>query len=108
MWLRQINAGKGLIIALVVGFLAVEGIVAACVLSLMHFKTSNNWATRSEQVLIELERVRSIMTGAETHQRGYLITGSPILPHRSTSDRTKCTRPLPRDGPRDFQLPNQS
>jgi CHASE3 domain sensor protein len=69
-------AGKGLIIALVVGFLAVEAIVAACFFSFMHVKTSNNWATRSEQVLIELERVRSIVTGAETNQRGYLITGS--------------------------------
>jgi CHASE3 domain sensor protein len=84
MWLRQLNAGKGLIIALVVGFLAVEGIVAACVLSLMHVKTSNNWAARSEQVLIELERMRTIVTGAETLQRGYLITGSDeyLTPYR--------------------------
>ncbi len=74
--LRRMHASKGLIIALVVGFLAVEAIVAACFLSFMHVKTSNNWATRSEQVLIELERVRSIVTGAETNQRGYLITGS--------------------------------
>lgn len=29
-WLRRIFAGKGLIMALVVGFLAVESIVAAC------------------------------------------------------------------------------
>lgn len=86
--LRRILAGKGLIIALVVGFLAVEAIVAACFLSLMHLKTSNNWATRSEQVLIELERVRSIVTGAETHQRGYLITGSEeyLAPYREAID----------------------
>lgn len=76
MWFRRMCAGKGLLIALIVGFLAVEGLVGACFLSLMHVKTSNNWATRSEQVLIELERVRSIVTGAETQQRGYLITGS--------------------------------
>ncbi len=76
MSLNRFYTGKGLIIALVVGFLAVEAIVAVCFISLMHVKTSNNWATRSEQVLIELERVRSIVTGAETHQRGYLITGS--------------------------------
>lgn len=74
--------------ALVVGFLAVECIVAACFLSLLHFKTSNNWATRSEQVLIELERMRSIVTGAETHQRGYLITGSDeyLAPYREALD----------------------
>lgn len=76
MSLNRFYTGKGLVIALIVGFLAVEAIVAACFISLMHVKTSNNWATRSEQVLIELERVRSIVTGAETHQRGYLITGS--------------------------------
>lgn len=87
-WLRRILAGKGLIIALIVGFLAVESIVAACFLSLMHFKTSNNWATRNEQVLIELERVRSIVSGAETHQRGYLITGSDnyLAPYREALD----------------------
>ena len=87
-WLRRIFAGKGLIMALVVGFLAVESIVAACFFSLMHFKTSNNWATRSEQVLLEIERMRSIVTGAETHQRGYLITGSDeyLAPYRQSLD----------------------
>lgn len=87
-WLRRIFAGKGLIIALVVGFLAVESIVAACFLSLMHLNTSNNWATRSEQVLIEVERMRSIVTGAEAHQRGYLITGSDeyLAPYREALD----------------------
>ncbi|HMZ55151.1 MAG TPA: CHASE3 domain-containing protein [Nitrospira sp.] len=76
MSLNRIYTGKGLIIALVVGFLAVEAIVAAGFLSLAHFKTSTNWATKSEQVLIELERVKSAMIDAETQQRGYLITGS--------------------------------
>ena len=57
--LHRLFAGKGLIIALAVGFIAVESIVAACFLSLVHFKTSNNWATRSEQVLLELERMMS-------------------------------------------------
>ncbi|MGC3973384.1 MAG: CHASE3 domain-containing protein [Nitrospira sp.] len=87
-WLRRIFAGKGLIIALIVGFLAVESIVAACFLSLIHFKTSSNWATRNEQVLIELERMRSIVTGAETNQRGYLITGSDeyLAPYRAALD----------------------
>ena len=86
--LRRIFAGKGLIVALIVGFLAVESIVAACFLSLMHFKTSNNWASKSEQVLIEVERMRSIVTGAETHQRGYLITGSDeyLAPYREALD----------------------
>lgn len=76
MLLQRMCAGKGLLIALAVGFIAVESIVAACFLSLVHFKTSNNWATKNEQVLIELERMMSTVTGAETNQRGYLITGS--------------------------------
>ena len=82
--LRQIFAGKGLIVALVAGFIAVESIVAACFLSLVHFKTSNNWATKSEQVLLELERMLSTVAGAETGQRGYLITGSDdyLTPYR--------------------------
>ena len=74
--LHRLFAGKGLLIALAVGFIAVESIVAACFLSLVHFKTSNNWATRSEQVLLELERMMSTVAGAETSQRGYIITGS--------------------------------
>ena len=41
--LRRMYAGKGLIIALVVGFLAVEAIVAACFLSFMHVKTSRTF-----------------------------------------------------------------
>ena len=88
MLLRRICADKSLIIALVVGFLAVESIVAAGFLSLLHFKTSNNWATRSEQVLIELERMMSTVTGAETNQRGYLITGSDqyLAPYREAID----------------------
>ena len=82
--LHRLFAGKGLIIALAVGFIAVESIVAACFLSLVHFKTSNNWATRSEQVLIELERMMSTVIGAETNQRGYIITGSDqyLAPYR--------------------------
>ncbi|MDR4471296.1 MAG: CHASE3 domain-containing protein [Nitrospira sp.] len=74
--LRRLLAGKGLMIVLAVGFIAVESIVVASFLSLVHFKTSNQWATKSEQVLIELERMSSAVAGAETQQRGYLITGS--------------------------------
>jgi len=69
-------AGRGLIVTFVAGFIAVESIVAACVLSLVHFKTSNNRATKSEHMLLELERMLSTVAGAETSQRGYLITGS--------------------------------
>lgn len=86
--LRRLLAGKGLMIVLAVGFIAVESIVVASFLSLVHFKTSNHWATKSEQVLIELERMSSAVAGAETQQRGYLITGSdeylPPIAKRST------------------------
>ena len=86
--LRQMCSGKGLLIALIVGFIAVESIVAACVLSLLHLKNSNNWAAKSEQVLIELERLMSSVAGAETSQRGYLITGSDtyLAPYRDALD----------------------
>lgn len=86
--LRRLLAGKGLMIVLAVGFIAVESIVVASFLSLVHFKTSNHWATKSEQVLIELERMRSAVAGAETQQRGYLITGSDeyLPPYRQAID----------------------
>lgn len=88
MSLNRIYTGKGLIVTLIVGFLAVESIVAAGFLSLVHFKTSTTWATKSEQVLIELERMRSTVVGAETQQRGYLITGSDeyLPPYREAID----------------------
>lgn len=74
--LRRLLAGKGLIIVLAVGFIAVESIVVASFLSLVHFKTSNTWATKSEEVLLELERMMIAVSGAETNQRGYIISGS--------------------------------
>ncbi len=88
MSLKQFYTGKGLIITLIVGFLAVESIIAAGFLSLVHFKTSTNWAAKSEQVLIELEQMRSTVVGAETQQRGYLITGSDeyLPPYREAID----------------------
>ncbi len=88
MLLRRMCAGKGLLIALVVGFIAVESIVAAGFLSLLHFKSSNHWATKSEQVLLELERMMGTMAGAETSQRGYLITGADdyLTPYREAVD----------------------
>ena len=69
-------SGKGLLISLIIGFIAVESIVAAGFLSLLHFKTSANWVSQSQHVLLELERMISTVTGAETNQRAYLITGS--------------------------------
>lgn len=85
---RIYTTGKGLVITLVVGFLAVGAIIAAGFLSFVHFKTSTNRATKSEQVLIELERMSSAVAGAETQQRGYLITGSDeyLLPYREAID----------------------
>ena len=74
--LRRLLAGKGLMIVLAVGFIAVESIVVASFLSLVHLKTSNTWATKSEEVLLELERMMIAVSGAETNQRGYIISGS--------------------------------
>ncbi len=74
--LHRLLAGKGLIIVLAVGFIAVESIVVASFLSLVHLKTSNTWATKSEEVLLELERMMIAVSGAETNQRGYIISGS--------------------------------
>jgi Predicted periplasmic ligand-binding sensor domain len=88
MLLHRICAGKGLFISLVVGFIAVESLVAACFLSLLHFKTSNGWVSQSQHALIELERMMGTVIGAETHQRGYLITGSEqyLPPYREALD----------------------
>ncbi len=84
MLLRRLCAGKGLMISLIVAFIAIESIVAACFLSLLHFKASNNWMAQSQHALIELERMMGTVSGAETSQRGYLITGSDhyLVPYR--------------------------
>lgn len=76
MLFRRILAGKGLLITLVVAFIAVESIVAACFLSLVHLRASDNWVSQSQDVLLELERMMGTLTGAETNQRAYIITGS--------------------------------
>ncbi|WHZ16553.1 MAG: hypothetical protein OJF52_003403 [Nitrospira sp.] len=88
MSLRRMWSGRGLFIGLIIGFVAVESIVAASFLSLLHFKTSNNSALRSQQVLIELERMMGTVTGAETSQRGYIITGTDddLAPYRGALD----------------------
>ncbi len=88
MSLYRIWSGKGLFISLIVGFVAVESIVAACFLSLLHFKTSTNWVSQSQHVLLELERMMGTVAGAETNQRGYLITGSDhyLAPYRDALD----------------------
>jgi CHASE3 domain sensor protein len=70
------RSGKGLLVSLIIGFIAAEAIVAAGFLSLLHFKTSANWVSQSQHVLLELERMVNTVTGAETNQRAYLITGS--------------------------------
>ena len=44
-------------ISLIVAFIAIESIVAARFLSLLHFKASNNWMAQSRHALIELERM---------------------------------------------------
>ncbi|MDP9131911.1 MAG: CHASE3 domain-containing protein [Nitrospirota bacterium] len=88
MSLHGIWSGKGLYISLIVGFIAVESIVAACFLSLVHFKTSTNRVSQSQHALIELERMVGTVTEAETSQRGYLITGSDryLAPYRDAVD----------------------
>lgn len=88
MLILRMCANKGLFISLIVGFVAVESIVAACFLSLLHFKTSNNGVSQSQHVLIELERMITTVTGAETNQRGYLITGIDgyLAPYRDALD----------------------
>jgi len=76
MLFRRLLAGKGILLALVVGFVAAESIVAACFLSLVHFKDSTNWVAQSQHVLLELERLVGNVIEAETHQRAYILTGS--------------------------------
>ena len=88
MLLRRILAGKGIFMSLIVAFVAVEAIVAACFLSLLHFKTSTHWVAQSQHVLLELERMMGTVVGAETNQRAYIITGSEeyLPPYRDAID----------------------
>lgn len=88
MSITGVWSGKGLVVSLIIGFIAVESIVAAGFLSLLHFKTSANWVSQSQHVLLELERMISTVTGAETNQRAYLITGSDdyLPPYRDAMD----------------------
>ena len=76
MSFRPLLAGKGLLISLVVAFVAVESIVAACFLSVIHFKSSTDWMVQSQRTLLELERLVGNVTEAEAHQRAYILTGS--------------------------------
>lgn len=76
MFLRRLYAGRGLMISLCLAFVAVESIVAACFLSLVHLKTAHNWVEKSHNLSLEIERAMNAVAGAETNQRGYLITGS--------------------------------
>ena len=76
MSFRRLLAGKGLLISLIVAFVAVESIVAACFLSLIHFKSSTDWMVQSQRTLLELERLVGNVTEAEAHQRAYILTGS--------------------------------
>ncbi len=75
MFLRRLYAGRGLIISLCLAFVAVESIVAACFLSLVHLKTANNLVQKSQNLSLEIERAMNAVAGAETNQRGYIITG---------------------------------
>ncbi|WHZ24282.1 MAG: hypothetical protein OJF47_003394 [Nitrospira sp.] len=88
MSLRRIWSCTSLFIGLIIGFVAVESIVAAGFLSLLHFKASNDSALKSQQVLIELERMMGTVTRAETSQRGYIITGTDddLVPYRGALD----------------------
>ena len=88
MSFRGVWSGKGVFISLIVGFIAVESIVAAGFLSLLHFKTSTNWVSQSQHVLLELERMMGTVTGAETNQHAYIITGSDdyLPPYRDAMD----------------------
>ena len=76
MLFGRLLAGKGLLISLIVAFVAAESIVAACFLSLIHFKNSTNWMAQSQHVLLELERLVGNVVEAETDQRAYILTGS--------------------------------
>ncbi len=86
--IAKLLTGKGIFIVLVIAFLAVEGLVAACFLSLVHYKKATNWTAHSQNVLIELERVLSTFTEAETSQRGYVLTGLDqyLSPYRTAMD----------------------
>lgn len=82
--LSRMGTGNGLPVSLIIAFVAVESIVAASFLSLLQFKTSTAEVSHRQQSLLELERMVGTVAGAETNQRGYLITGSEhyLAPYR--------------------------
>jgi CHASE3 domain sensor protein len=83
--------GSGLIIWLVLAFVAVESIVAASFLSIVHFQDANNWVKRSQNVLLELEQIIKTLSRAESSHLGYVITGSDhhLTSYHEAFDATK-------------------
>ncbi len=49
----------------------------ASFISIRNLISSAGWVDHTNQIILELEKVNSLLTEAETSQRGYLLTGDP-------------------------------
>ena len=94
MRVRAITLAEKVTLAFVVGvvYLAVVGAVAYS--SVFRFADTTERASRTHVVLRSLEETFSLVTGAETGSRGFVITGDA----RSISSRTGTRRPTPSRG----------
>lgn len=81
--LSRMGTGNGLLVSLIIAFVAVESIVAASFLSLLQFKTSTAEVSHRQQSLLELERMVGTVAGrkrisAATSSRARSTTWLPI------------------------------
>ncbi|MBX3236050.1 MAG: CHASE3 domain-containing protein [Nitrospiraceae bacterium] len=88
MRFTQIYKQTGLFVGIILAFIALESLVAASFLSLVHYKTANGGVAQTQQMLLEVESLMGQLSSAETHQRGFLVTGSStyLQPYQHSVD----------------------
>ena len=109
MKLRSITLAEKVTLAFIVGviYLAVVGAIAYS--SVFRFADTTERATRTHEVLRSLEETFSLVTGAETGARGFVITGDAryLEPYRNaeltTAARLKSLGTLIGEDPRQGQ-----
>jgi len=88
MRFQHIYKQTGIFVGIVLAFIALESLVAASFLSLVHYKTANGGVVQTQQLLLELEALMGQLSSAETHQRGFVVTGSSsyLQPYQHSVD----------------------
>ena len=87
LWPTERKVQAGFALALVC--LAAVGI--ASYLSVRHLRTTAGWVGHTHQVLTDLDRLLSLVTDAETAERGYVITADQdyLTTYRAAADRAE-------------------